>query len=74
MQALSRINISVFKIDSVAIWFQNCGSKSMYQQDGQEKKSACMSAMINLQYALTFLNMHTKVRLNVETSDKYSTF
>jgi hypothetical protein len=54
MQALSCINISVFKIDSVAIWFQNvfnynievsklyiaisnCGSKSMYQQDGQEK-------------------------------------
>ena len=29
----------------------NCGSKSTYQQDGQE--NVCMSAMINLQYART---------------------
>jgi hypothetical protein len=42
----------------------------------KKKIFVCMSAMINLQYARTRARayMRTKVRLNGETSDKYSTF
>ena len=71
-------------VGHLSFWRKNVANAPLYgvqimQQNPHpwgltRKKSACMSAMINLQYARTFLNMHTKVRLNSETSDKYSTF
>ena len=50
----------------------------MYQQYGQEKslKCVCPPWLINSQYARTCKRdaLRTKIRLNGETSDKYSTF
>jgi hypothetical protein len=46
----------------------------MYQQYGQEKSKKCVCPPLLIRNTHAHVNVRTKIRLNGETSDKYSTF